>query len=188
VRGLLYLAALAGLALASAWLLWTIEAALEQTSARADTGPNLTIARFQAARLNRQGLREYTLTAPQLEQLPGNQGVRLRQPQLEVFADDQTRQWRVEAASGWVAPDNSLIRLEQSVVLSRPASSGKLPVTITTTELLVHPQQKWVETAAPVQMKTPTGTVSAVGLKGYFDAKRLELLADVQSTYAPPTR
>lgn len=185
-QGLVYLGILALLAAVSTWFLSTVESSLrDETIANAEA-PILYMDHFLATRMNAQGFREYTLAAPHMVQLSGQQGSRLEQPEMNVF-QDQTLSWVIRAKQAWVAPDTELIRLEQAVSITRPASSGKQPVTVTTRNLLLYPEQGFAETAEPARMETPNGWMTALGLKAYLDTEQLELLSTVRGIYEPST-
>jgi lipopolysaccharide export system protein LptC len=181
-----YLSLVAGLALLSGWLLFTVESSLREGAQQDHHVPSLYIDHFRAVRTNAQGFREYTLTAPHLTQLSDQQGTWVEQPKFEIFDDGQHQEWVIHAERGWIAADNQTIRLEDAVTLMRPASYGKLPVSISTRQVVIYPELGEVQTQAPVLAETPSGVLSATGLKAYWHEERLELLSDVRGSYAPP--
>ncbi|MDX1655740.1 MAG: LPS export ABC transporter periplasmic protein LptC [Candidatus Competibacteraceae bacterium] len=183
--GLFYLAGLAGLTALSGWILLAVESSLSQPGTPAPDAPNLYMSRVEAVRMNDRGLREYTLTAAELMQLPGSGGTHLKQPVLELFRNGLDRLWRVQAERGWVSQDQNLIRLEDNVVLNRTAA-GQTPLTITTSLLVAVPQQSYVQTDAPARLVTPTGVADSVGVRVHLDEQRLELLSQVRGRYEMP--
>lgn len=185
-HGLVYLGILAVLAVLSAWFLSTVESSLRDEAVSDSEAPVLYVDHFVATRMNDQGLREYTLAAPYLVQWAGQQGTQLEQPEMNVF-QDQVHTWMIRAEQAWIAPDNTLIRLEQAVSMIRPASSGKRPLTITTRNLLLRSEQGYAETAEAARLETPGGLVTAVGLKAYLHTEQLELLSKVRGVYEPST-
>ena len=72
--------------------------------------------------------------------------------------------------------------------MDRTTTSGKLPVTVTTRDVLVHRADRYAETAAPVRAVTPDGEFRAVGARAWLDQERLELLSEVRGSYEPPKR
>ena len=189
LRSLLYLTTLASLAALSGWFLWTVQNALESAESPADHGPKLVLERFSSTRINRKGVREYALKAPTMVQLPGAQGTELQQPHLQVFQPNgDTIDWLLDAEQGWVAPNKKLIRLEQAVRLSRPLSSGKLPMVISTRNVLIRPDDNTVETAEHVVMESPKGTMEGVGLTGDLNAEQWHLWAAVRGRYDAPSQ
>jgi lipopolysaccharide export system protein LptC len=138
-------------------------------------------------RLNIAGLRESVIEAPQLAQLPNHLGTRIEQPVLDWYQPDgQTREWRLQAEQGWVAADQQSVRLEGEVKMVRTADSGKPPMTITTRDVLVRPDERYAETAAPTRAVTPHGEFRAVGVRAWLDQERLELLSEVRGVYESP--
>jgi lipopolysaccharide export system protein LptC len=186
-RGIFYLMVLALLASLSYGLLRWVESGLREPERAKSQEPVMIIDHFRAARLNAAGLREYVVEAPQLTQLPDKLGARIAWPVLDWYQlDGQTREWRLQAEQGWVAADYETVRLEGAVTMTRLAASGKPPVTVTTRDVLIHPGERYVETAAPARAMTPGGEMRAVGVRAWLDQERLELLSQVRGTYDPP--
>ena len=187
VRGLLSLTGLALLAGLSYGLLRWVASELREPTPAESPEPVLIIERFRAVRLNVAGQRESVIEAPRLAQLPNNLGTRIEQPVLDWYQPDgQTREWRLEAEQGWVAADQQSVRLEGEVTMVRAADSGKPPMTITTRDVLVRPDEHYAETAAPTRVVTPDGEFRAVGVHAWLDQERLELLSEVRGVYESP--
>ena len=188
-RGILYLSGLALLAGLSYGLLWLVKSSLRGPGPAESQAPVLTVERFRAVRLNLAGVREYTVEAPRLWQLPGQGGIRIEQPMLDWYQPDgQIRAWRLQAEQGWIAADYQILRLGGEVVMHRTADSGKPPVTIVTRDVSVHRAERYAETAAPVKAVIPGGELHAVGARAWLDQERLELLSEVRGFYEPPQR
>jgi lipopolysaccharide export system protein LptC len=185
-RGIAYIILLAGLAAASTWFLFSVQSSLQENQVQDDESPILTINGFHATSMNELGQREYVLTAPRLIQLPGEKGTVIEQPYFEIFRDGDIQDWTMLADQGWIAPERDLIRLQDEVALIRPQINDRLPLTITTRNVLIRPEEKVVETIEPVHMKTPNGVVNAIGLKSIFNQKQLDLLSTVRGSYEPP--
>lgn len=189
MRGSLALAGLVLVAGASYGLLRWVESSLRQPSPVDDREPVLVAEQVRAVRLNTLGQREYVVESPRMAQMPDQQGTRIEQPTMDWYQPDgQTREWRVQSESGWVAADNQVVRLEGKVVMTRLAESGKTPVTITTRDVLIRPAEHYAETAAPARAVTPGGEMQAVGLRAFLNEERLELLSEVRGVYEPPKR
>lgn len=187
-RGLLYLGALAILAALSGWFLATVESSLRH-QARADSqAPLLVMERFTATRMDERGRRQYTLQAPRLIQLPGDQGTRVERPAMDGYRPDQEKLWMARAGSGWIAPDNRRVRLDDGVSVTRTGAGGLPPLELTTAEVWLHPKEGFAESDRPARLETPGGVLTAVGFKVWLDQQRVELLSDVRGTYAPPPK
>lgn len=188
VGKILYLLALAALALLSQWFLFSLESSLRDNGATDTEAPLIYMDDLVATRMNHQGIRDYTLTAPHLVQLPAQKGTRIETPLLEVFQDGQIHEWLIRSDSGWISPDHDVIHLEDAVSMTRPVSSGKPPLVVTTRDLVIYPQADYAETEAMVRAETPGGVVTGLGLKAHLHEKTLELLAAVRGHYAPVAR
>lgn len=184
LRGLLGLSVLLSLAVLSSWFLATLEATLE-TTARSLDAPPLTMRNVEAIRMTASGIREYTISTPELVQLPGESGTELASPRVDVYRDGSIRDWLLRAERGWIAPDSDLIRLQRTVTLVRSGLGGRQPVVITTRDVDIYPDQDLVEGASPVRIQTPQAVVEAVGFRVFVKEDRLELLTDVRGNYVP---
>lgn len=96
----------------------------------------------------------------------------------------QTSTLRVSADRGVGNEKQDQLILEGNVILEQTADSGSIS-TLTTEQLQVQPNRRYAETTKPVIITDKTGVTSAIGLKVFFDDKRIELLSDVKGKYAP---
>ena len=53
-------------------------------------------------------------------------------------------------------------------------------------DVLVRPDSRYAETAAPARAVTPGGELRAVGVRAYLDQERLELLSEVRGVCESP--
>lgn len=183
-RELLYLGILAALAGLSAWFLATVKTSIRDSTFVDENVPRLYADNFQLVHTNQQGTRNYTLTAPRLVQLPGQEGTQVQQPAMDIFEQGDLPVWLLRAETGWVSADNEIIQLE-TVTFTRPATSGKYPMILTTSKLTLYPKRDFAETAEPVRMDSPNSQITATGLKAYLDEDRLELLSEVRGHHVP---
>lgn len=188
MRGLLYLGALASLAGLSLWFLFSVQSTLRVPDNANNSEPVLYLDNFIATHRNAAGVRDYTIHAPRLIQLAGEQGTQVEKPILRSYRDGHIETWQIEAESGWVAPSLDLIRLQDKVTIQRPASSGELPLTIETRDVLVWPKQNRVSTAALVHLKTAAGELTSTGLEAEMDKQQVRLLSSVRGHYDAPLK
>lgn len=186
LRGLLYYGTLIGLAGASLWLLASLRDSLQRDSAQPPQGPILTLDNFTAIRMNAQGVRQYTLNAPHLEELPDDGGTEVNRPRFEIYRDADTRDWLIEAERGWLSTDQELVVLRQNVAAFRAATADQPPVTIHSRDLLYRPQPNLLSSDAAVRMSTPNSWLSGTGMRADLNTHRLRLLWNVRGEYAPP--
>jgi lipopolysaccharide export system protein LptC len=179
---IIYIGALAAVAGLTALLLSSIESSLNENSYESDDIPRLYIDQFTLNSIDEQGLLRHTFSAPALVQLPGQEGTRVQHPEMDIFENGQTRIWLLRAEQGWLSPDSDILRL-QTVTATRPATSGKYPMVLTTSKLTLYPDEDYAETAEPVRMESPRMTITGTGLEAYLDEERLKLLADARGHY-----
>jgi lipopolysaccharide export system protein LptC len=177
---------LATIALLSQWLLETVQSALQQEPSNGQQGPVMYIDDFLATRMDNSGVRQYTLAAPHLVELPEQQGTRVEAPVMSVFQAGQILDWVIRADNGWMSANNNLIKLQEQVSLIRPALDDKQPIVITTRNVAVRPNEGFAETAEAVRAETPNGVLEGVGLEAYFREEKIKLLSQVRGTYVPP--
>lgn len=181
----LALVLLLALAAISGWWLHTLDSALREEQAGVDDQPVLTLRTFHATRMDAQGLRRYTLSAPWLEQRAGDAGIWVEAPEFDTYRDGHTREWLLRARQGWLSPDHSRLVLTDTVTMTRPAESGLRPVTITTRDVTVYPREARVHTDAPALLEAPGTTLRSVGFTVFVDEDRLELTSAVRGRHEP---
>lgn len=186
MRGFFYLSILFGLAALSSWLLRTVQSTLLDENARNSDLPLLYMERFSATRMNAQGVRQYNLTSPYLVQLPDDKGSLVLAPHITTYqADGRTPDWFIDAERGRITSDNSIISLENKVLVNRAEASGKLPMVITGRDVIVRPQENIIESSQNVRLESSNGVLQAIGFKAYLNSEQVELLSNVRGNFKP---
>ena len=179
------LGTLAGLSL---WLLLSLQATLRPEADTGAAGPTLILDWFVATRMDAEGRRQYTLSAPHLVRLPDERGTEVEAPRFALYRPDGTQDWAIEAERGWLDADRDLALLRHEVVARRVATADHPPLTVHTRDLIYRPPHETLATDSPVRLETPTGWQRGVGLRADLGAQRLVLLREVTGEYAPPER
>lgn len=174
---------LAGLSL---WLLLSIRATLDVEDRGPPRGPALQLRAFSATYLDADGQQRYALQAPYLIQLPGEQGIEVQSPTLEIFAPDGRRDWLIESEQGWLSPDQRLVVLRDAVSAERAATATRPPLSMRTRDLIYRRALHQLSTDASVSLETPNSRLQGVGLRADLDDGRYSLLWNVRGEYAPP--
>ncbi|MDX1604831.1 MAG: LPS export ABC transporter periplasmic protein LptC [Candidatus Competibacterales bacterium] len=177
------LGTLAGLSL---WLLLSLQATLRTDAEPGAEGPALILDWFVATRMDGNGRRQYTLSAPHLVRLPDERGTEVEAPRFALYRHDGTQDWAIEAEQGWLDADHDIALLKREVVARRVATGNHPPLTIQTRDLVYRPPHNTLASDAPVRLETPTGWQRGVGLRVDLEAQRLVLLREVTGEYAPP--
>jgi len=184
VRGVIALVFLLSLTGLSLWWLLSLQADQQTDSPAESSAPRLILENFQATRLNHQGVRQYTLSAPQFIQWPGERGMEIEQPRMVLYREGYFALWHISAVQAWIAEDQRTIRLHDTVDAER---QGKNPLRLRTSELSYRPREHTIATDAPVHLSMPQGTMEGQGLHGQVEQHYYTLLSAVRGRYdAPP--
>lgn len=171
-------------AIATGWSIWRQHAA--GTVAQAPSAlPNYVLHDFELVALDKQGKESFTLRAPRLAQDATDRTLSLQTP-LFLLPDKDGEHWRLRSHTGWVAADNSEVRLRGKVVATSPPSTD--PTTIRTEQLNVFPDKHKATSPVLVAVRQPGLTMHGTGMRADLAGKRVELLSKVRMTYDSPRR
>ncbi len=139
-----------------------------------------------ATTMTRDGQPARTLEARELKHFPDDDTTELTQPKLTVHQGSGPP-WVVEAETGWVSSDGSLILLNGETHINRAQGSDNRPLRIDTRDLRIQPRQDYAETDEKVRVRSWKDRIDAVGMQAWFRVPaRIKFLADVKGYYAPP--
>ena len=105
-------------------------------------------------------------------------------PQVDFYNDGEPSPWVLSANLGHSNANNTLLRLTDNVVIQQETPERGL-VQISTSELLVYPQQQFAETDKAVKMRSPKGQMDALGMAAYMQEDRVHLKSQVRAVYEP---
>ena len=187
MRSVVAIIVLLSLAGSSLWWLLSLQATRQPASPAQLAAPRLILERFQATRLNGQGVRQYTLSAPQLVQWPGQRGIEIEQPQMVLYRDGRFELWRITAEQAIIAEDQRSVLLRDTVHAVRSNADPAAMMQLNTSNLTYRPHDNTIATEAPVQINLPHGAMSGRGLRGQVDQNYYTLLSAVRGHYAAPS-
>jgi len=72
-----------------------------------------------------------------------------------------------------------------TILIKRPPSPANGPVTITTSNLTVHPRDEYAETDKPVHMTGNATDLISIGMKAFLKEGRIRLLNKVKGVHVP---
>lgn len=139
----------------------------------------LTQVRWQ--RLNDAGQIEFRAQAVRLRQYRDD-SAELSELQLDALGGLDSP-WRVRAPSGTVPSREQRIRLNGPVIADGRLTPNE-PAQVIAENLWVDSVKKELSTDEPVRVETPTRSARARGLRTDFKGRQLNLLHDVEVTYA----
>ncbi len=109
-----------------------------------------------------------------------DQTVELTNPHYVLFRAEG-EPWHVQAKTGQVSPDGTVVRLLGKVDVWRSDPSGARDLDVRTEHLVVLPDSEYGETGEPVTIRTPASTSTGVGMRAFLDETRFELLSQVRT-------
>lgn len=178
---------LLAIAAISGWSLWSKRSAPDDTVAAVGGRPDYVLHDFELVALDAQGDESFTLRAPRLARDPANETMEIATPLFLIPASpgsDGSDAWEVRARTGWISAEGDELRLRNAVKAHSDGGSGP-PVTITTEQLNVFPEDKRVTSAVAVAINQPGSILRGTGLEVNLASKRYTLKSEVRSRYAP---
>ena len=123
----------------------------------------------------------YEMTADSMTHLDDRKMLVMHNPLVHISRPNGSS-WTISASRGEAADNGERVWLPGEVLLHRDASSPHGAMRITSSDVLVKPHDKQVETTRKAFIITDTISVEAVGLKADFKENRLELNSQVRGT------
>lgn len=139
---------------------------------------------FTVTEMNAAGQPRYRLQASSMEHFPDDGSTHLIKPQLLFYSSERVP-WTLMADEGTVTRDNEKIFLSGDVLIDRAAAPARDPLRVVTRDVTVRPRDDYAETAQPVTLTDPVSTTRATGMRMHVREERVQLLSQVQGTYAP---
>lgn len=180
-----FIVLLAGAGLSLWWLL-SLQAARQNTEASVIDAPKLIVRNVNATQFNNAGVRQYNILAQVLTQWPDERGVTIARPQMQLYKDGEQLQWQLAAQRGWLAQDQSLLQLNQSIHAQRLTDDPSQALQFFTEQLNYYVEPQTLQTDAPVRLQSLHGVLQGRGLQGQLTQRHFELLAEVQGQYVLP--
>lgn len=172
-------------ALVSGWSAWRQRAEVAvagPVAARAD----YVLRDFELVSLGTDGKEAFTLRAPELARDPSDETMSLVTP-LFLLPDRDGHYWEVRSQTGWVAADNSELRL-RGAVNARTAEASPRRMTMDTEALDVFPETSIATSPLRVAITQPGITMSGTGMRANLADNRLQFHDQVTTRYEPARR
>lgn len=128
---------------------------------------------------------EAVLNAIRMTHYPDDDSTELEQPRLALYNGDDSP-WLVNAESGWVSGDGTVVRLDGAVEIFRLDGKGERRYEVLTANVRLLPRERYAETEEPAVITGPATQTHAVGLRANLSRNRLQLLNRVRTVYEPP--
>jgi len=183
-RGTLTLVLLAA-AIVTGWSAWR-QRAVEPPAAPGPARPDYVLHDFELVALDKQGKEAFLLRAPELARSPDDKTLTIATP-LFLIPDQDGQRWELRSKTGWVAADNSEVRLRGKVEATSPPGDAR-PTVMKTEQLNVFPDKNEATSSVLVTVTTPTSTMRGTGMRTDLSTNRIRLLSDFSMSHEPTRR
>lgn len=141
---------------------------------------------YELIALDEAGKESFTVTGPHLFREPGARSLLLEQPEFS-FPGENGR-WTARSRTAWVSPGGEELQLREDVNMVGPPGASGLRSRFDTGLLSVFPQRREASTDDRVTVTHGESILRGTGLRVDMQAKRFQLLNDVEGRYAPSRR
>lgn len=106
----------------------------------------------------------------------------MAQPELTLYTEGQP--WRVLAKNGRITEFGAKLTLSGEVTIWQTQDNGDT-TKLMTERLVLYPQSKRIDTEQAVEIRSPLGTMTAVGMEVNLETRNIKLLEQVRGRYEP---
>lgn len=130
-----------------------------------------------------QGRLSHILEADRLAHFKASGITRLQQPGYILYEDKQPA-WKIRAEKGDLSRDQSLLQLLGKTEIDWQGDDRRPPMHLITSDLIVHPQTEYAETAAPVTVTSGENWIESTGMQAWLKAPgKIRFLAQTRAHY-----
>ncbi len=150
--------------------------------------PKTYLTDVETTQYNEQGNISYTFNAAKVSYFQHNKKRKTKRdytlldaPDIVMF-DPSRPPWHVTAKHGRTNASGSHIKLWGNVKIWQTNAAGER-AELTTSQLVVKPDQQYAETDKPVMISTADGETRAVGMKAFLKQDKIQLLSQVRGVH-----
>ncbi len=140
---------------------------------------NLTVHEFDT-----NGRLVNTLQSPVMHHIPANNTHWFKSPHIVIVQENEPA-WEINAQQATALYGGKEITFNKDVVIHQQKSEHTLESTLKTEAITYIPKDKFATTLLAVTYERPGSIVQSTGMKAYLAEKRVVLLSQARSTYAP---
>lgn len=146
--------------------------------------PLFVVKGYDLVRFNENGQKIYEIEGPEMRHFDDERGSTLDDPFLTHFTLEDQRDWTARSDIALVNEDQSLITMNDNVVLTKFDKKDAKTTILNTSQLFVHDKGEKVTNGVWTKIRTyPNNTIEGIGLDGYPKIGQFNLLKDVKSYY-----
>ncbi|GAA5093592.1 LPS export ABC transporter periplasmic protein LptC [Wohlfahrtiimonas larvae] len=146
--------------------------------------PLFVVKGYDLVRFNENGQKIYSIEGPEMHHFDDDRGSTLSNPFLTHFTITDRRDWTARSDIALVNEDQSLITMNDNVVLTKFNQEDEKTTILNTSQLFVHDKGEKVTNDVWTKIRTyPNNTIEGISLEGYPQIGQFNLLQDVKSYY-----
>lgn len=146
--------------------------------------PLFVVKGYDLVRFNENGQKIYEIEGPEMRHFGDERGSNLDNPFLTHFTIKDQRDWTARSNVALVNEDQSLITMNEDVVLTKFDKENAKTTILNTSQLFIHDKGEKVTNDVWTKIRTyPNNTIEGIGLDGYPKIGQFNLLKDVESYY-----
>lgn len=181
------LSVLVGLTGLSWWLLSSVEEP-EYHEPERRHAPDAWLVKATTTAFDAQGNPHYTVVSDRQDHFRDDDTSEHINPVITSFREVGPP-WNIESDHAWVAAGGDLVLMKGHVFMNRQRwldADGKIVEyrEMTTRDLLIRPNDDYVETDEEVFMVSDSARINAIGMRAYLDVDRVQFLNRVRSRHA----
>ena len=148
-----------------------------------DTVPDAYMEDFTTTIMGENGKPRYEIHASYMAHFSVDDHSEFTSPQFIFYRPDES-QWVMSADRGTAEDDGKQIVLQGKVTMfRRQLATGDSELKIDTSELLIRPDDSYVETDQLITITSGEHKLQSNGIRAYFNDGRIELLSRVRGIY-----
>jgi len=145
------------------------------------TGPDSFVEDIDLAVMDENGRLKYQVRAEHMTHFPNDDILKLSRPDIDIVHTDGAV-WHIKAERGETTTAGDRLWLLGEVEIRRPETTTGSAIHVSTSDLLVKPEDELAETENAATITGDRYVINAVGLKANFRTHTLELLSRVRGT------
>ncbi|AAO28511.1 LPS export ABC transporter periplasmic protein LptC [Xylella fastidiosa subsp. fastidiosa] len=171
-------------AIVSGWSAWHQRKHTQATPLR-DIAADYTLQDFKLVALDTQtGKESLTLLGQQMQHNQTDSSAEVTAP-LFMIPDQAGQHWTLQAQTGWINKDGTLLRLRHDVKGDSPTDLGQLPTTFRTQSLDIYPNHHLAKTTDAVTITHQGIIQTGVGFEVNTKTQQYKFNSKVNTRYEP---
>lgn len=186
VRLIVLIAISAALALGSFWLVEVMQRQTEDSlPARARTEPDFYVEKFNFVRMGKTGDARYNLTGTEMKHYPQDDSYQVQNPVMHSYSANKPPMVS-RSLRATVSNNSSEVHMYDNVHIDRPASATSRHFQLTTSYLLLLPDDDVMKTPNPVEIKIGDSVLNGAGMFANNATGEFRLSSKVKGQYQSP--